>query len=147
MKKALLLGLLVLLAGCTGTRAYQIEERPIVTIDNSQNPPVFHWTPNTAQVVRVYEGTPTGRFSQEGLMWVLRADSDNGLHSPITYGTVPKGGYNPKAARPLLAGSHYTVIVRRKDPNPRAEQSGLSDVLNRYEAREIFALTDDKAIP
>lgn len=132
--------LALLLSACAPPKAYQADERPAIRVDTSQQPPLIHWTPNNAHILRVYEGTPKQGFGAEGLIWVLNANQTNGLQSPITYGVVPEGGYSPKAAAPLLGGGHYTVSIRRKDPHPNPERSGLSDVLHVYEAQETFTM-------
>ena len=111
---------------------YDHSQQPEILI-STDTPPQISWKPQGAQVIRVYFAD--AEVSTEN-QWMLTAEGNNSIQSPITYGVVPAGARQSRAAKPLEPGEKYMVLIRRKDTE-HVDQ-GLSNNINRYESREYF---------
>lgn len=98
----------------------------------------FSWTPQGAQLVRVYKGRVAGDGYGPDLMWSLAATGKNTIQSGIEYGTtVAPGAALDVSAQALVNGQAYTVQISRQDPKANGSD-GFTNNANRYVATQMF---------
>ena len=126
---------LLLFAACD-SNPYDATQRPRVSVVTAAVP-VISWTPQGAQLVRVYRGVVAGDGYGASLWWSIAATSKNSLQSGIAYGaTSPAGGTTDVAAKALVPGEQFTVEVTRADPKGKGD--GFTGTSNRYVGTVTF---------
>ena len=135
MIRPALLALALLVSGCD-VNPFDEAEVPVVTV-SAGDPPTFAWTPEGAQLLRVYRGEEAGDGYGPDLVWEVQArDGRNGLRSPVAYGVEPAGGEVSVPAAALVAGEPYTVQVRRYDEAGSGD--GFTNTRNDYVGAATF---------
>lgn len=128
-----------LLCGCSSD-TFDMTQVPRITVTPIVAAPVvrFSWTPEGAQLIRVYRGTSAQQGISDDLMWSVTATGPNSIRSGLEYGTsAPSGGTVEVTAKPLALGQPYTVQVSRLDP------AGSASVINaqpRYVNTQVFTI-------
>lgn len=116
--------LLVFNSCADGIHLYDQTQVPVVTVQNRAKP-VFSFTPDTAYILRVYQG----KQDRDGLdvYWKITGGEgyNNKLSSPVTY-----------AGPALESGTHYTVTVERKDP--KGSGDGFTNTRHKYVGQKVF---------
>lgn len=107
---------------------------PLVAVQLLQ----FSWTPQGAQLVRVYKGATAGDGYGPDLVWSIAATGKNTIQSPMEYGTTSAPGATiDKAPTALLPGQFYTVQITRQDPKGNGSD-GFTNNSNRYVGTQTF---------
>jgi len=96
----------------------------------------FSWTPDGADLIRVYEGKTAGDGYGPTMVWSIASSTPNGLKSPVEYGTPPKGATEDWPVKELVGGQTYTVVVHRDDPKGTGE--GFTNTSNVYKGEQNF---------
>lgn len=130
----------VTMLGCSGDD-FDTAQVPVITVTPVLALPIvkFSWTPDGAQLVRVYKGTTAGSGVGPTLVWSISGTSTNSLVSGIEYGTnPPPGGTTEVAAQALVLGQPYTVQVSRVDPTGKS--GGFTATGPRYVNTQTFTI-------
>ena len=125
--------------GCD-VNPYDPSQVPRITITPVVAAPLVKiaWTPEGAQLLRVYRGTVADGVSAN-IVWSVSATGPNSLRSGIEYGeNPPPGGNIDVPAKALILGQAYTVQISRRDPKGTGD--GFTNTSNRYESVQTFTL-------
>lgn len=123
----------VALSACA-LNPYNPEQKPQLQV-SADVPPQIRWTPQGADVLRVYLGDSTGGGYGENLLWLLSAKKTGAIQSPLTYGETPPDTRENRAAPALRAGETYTLVLRRPDQRAARQAQGEPHV---YETSLVF---------
>ncbi|MCC7052019.1 MAG: hypothetical protein IT355_02050 [Gemmatimonadaceae bacterium] len=130
-----------LMLGCGGGDDFDTAQVPVITVTPVVALPIvrFSWTPEGAQLLRVYKGASAGSGLGPTLVWSISGSATNSLVSGIEYGTnPPPGGTTEVPAQPLELGQPYTVQVSRVDPT--GANGGFTATGPRYVSTQTFTI-------
>jgi hypothetical protein len=121
---------------------FDASQVPAITITPLVALPIvqFSWTPQGAQLIRVYKGAFAGDGYGPDLVWSMSSTGPNTLSSPIEYGTTSApGAMLDIPAIALVPGQPYTVQIIRRDPKSNGSD-GFTNNGNRYVATQSFRI-------